>query len=118
MISFPQAIADAYVMPSRNVALPSTPGRQVRFLQGHAVIKDGRDLVAMMRRVGVLIVLTPYALGWRETFLKEAGEGVRAEVRWPESEPEPPPPVPPEPLPVSAVEWDPKHRADRPAVSS
>jgi len=94
MIQFPQAIADAYVMPSRNVALPSMPGRQVKFLQGHAVIKDGRDLVAMMRRPEVKIIMTPYARSWMETFFKEAGDNIRAEVQWPETEPQ----------------WDPSYR--------
>ena len=50
MIQFQEALADAYVLPARNVAMPSTPGRQVKFLQGHAVIKHGKDLVAMMLR--------------------------------------------------------------------
>ena len=111
MIQFPEAIADAYVRPARNVALPSMPGRQVKFLQGHAVIKDGRDLVAMMRRPEVLIQMTPYSLSWLETFLKEAGENIRAEVQWPER-----------PVPNSATRatepetWDPSlvaHGTDR-----
>ena len=97
VIAFDQAIADAYVRPVRNVAMPSTPGRQVKFLQGHAVIKDGRDLVAMMKRPDVLIVLTPHAMSWTETFFREAGEGVKAEVRWPEVTP---------PVPT----WDPSLR--------
>lgn len=84
MIQFDQSIADCYVLPARNVMLPSTPGRQVRFLQGHAVIKHGRDLVAMMLRPDVKIQLTPFALSWLETFLAEAGERTRAEVQWPE----------------------------------
>ena len=83
MISFPVPIADAYVTPSRNGALPSMPGRQVRFLQGHAVVKDGRDLVALLKRPGVRIILTPYALSWRETWFREAGE-IRATVEWDE----------------------------------
>ena len=84
MIQFQESIADCYVLPARNVMLPSTPGRQVRFLQGHAVIKHGRDLVAMMRRPDVKIQLTPFALSWLDTFLAEAGERMRAEVQWPE----------------------------------
>jgi hypothetical protein len=87
VIQFDQSIADAYVLPARNVMLPSTPGRQVRFLQGHAVIKHGRDLVAMMRRPDVKIQLTPYALSWLDTFLAEAGERMLAEVQWPERAP-------------------------------
>lgn len=85
MIAFPEIIADAYVRPARNVAMPSMPGRQVRFLQGHAAIKDGRDLVAMMKRPDVQIVMTAYAESWMETFLANAGE-VRADVMWPEPE--------------------------------
>ena len=84
MIQFQESIADCYVLPARNVMLPSTPGRQVRFLQGHAVIKHGRDLVAMMRRPDVKIQLTPFALSWLDTFMAEAGEQMRAEVQWPE----------------------------------
>ena len=103
MIQFQEALADAYVLPARNVAMPSTPGRQVKFLQGHAVIKNGRDLVAMMLRPDVKIVMTPYSLSWLETFFKEAGEGVRAEVQWPESESRP------------LANWDPSYRgADSP----
>lgn len=79
MISFTQSLADAYVSPSRNVALPSMPGRQVKFLQGHATIKDGRDMVAMLRDARVKIVLTPYALSWWPTWKKAAGT-IRAEV--------------------------------------
>jgi len=110
MIQFNESIADAYVMPRRNVAMPSTPGRQVKFLQGHAVIKHGRDLVAMMRRPDVQLVLTPYALSWLETFLKEAGENIRAEVMWPEPLPEP-----------DKSNWDPTlrpHGTDRPDAST
>lgn len=87
MIQFPENLADAYVQPARNVAMPSLPGRQVRFLQGHAVIKDGRDMVAMMRRADVKIVLTPYSLSWFDTWLKEAGDNVRAEILIPETQP-------------------------------
>ena len=96
MIQFPESIADAYVRPSRNVALPSLPGRQVKFLQGHAVIKDGRDLVAMMRRPEVTLIMTPYSLSWLETFMKEAGGNIRAEVQWPEDKTKP------------LLGWDPK----------
>jgi RNase P/RNase MRP subunit p30 len=59
----------------------------VRFLQGHAVIKDGRDMVAMMRRPDVKIILTAYAMSWVEVWLKEAGESVRAEIMIPEDAP-------------------------------
>ena len=104
MIQFNEPIADAYVMPRRTVAMPSLPGRQVKFLQGHAVIKDGRDLVAMMRRPDVQIVLTPYSLSWLEVFLKEAGENLKADVMWPEKEPETPP--------VRPTGWDVPDGAD------
>lgn len=87
MIQFQESIADCYVLPARNVMLPSTPGRQVRFLQGHAVVKHGRDLVAMMLRPDVKIQLTPFALSWLDTFLAEAGDRMRAEVQWPERAP-------------------------------
>lgn len=87
MIQFNELLADAYVRPARNVAFPSLPGRQVKFLQGHAVIKDGRDMVAMMRRPDVKIVLTPYAMSWVETWLAAAGEQARAEILMPEPEP-------------------------------
>jgi hypothetical protein len=107
VIQFDQSIADAYVLPARNVMLPSTPGRQVRFLQGHAVIKHGRDLVAMMRRPDVKIQLTPYALSWLETFFKEAGDNVHAEVQWPER----PPQQPSAPL-VAERSWDPSLREE------
>lgn len=90
MIAFPQAIAEAYVHPARNVALPSMPGRQVKFLQGHSTIKDGRDLVAMLRDARVKVVLTPYAMSWWPTWQKQAGT-IRAEVIEPHIEyiPEP-----------------------------
>lgn len=79
MIQFPESIADAYVRPARNVAMPSAPGRTVRFLQGHAVLKDGRDMVAMLKRGDVKIVLTPYARSWMDTWFEKAGE-IKAEV--------------------------------------
>lgn len=85
MIQFPESIADAYVQPARNVALPSLPGRTVKFLQGHAVIKDGRDMVAMLKRSDVKVVLTPYAKSWMDTWFDQAGT-VRAEVLMPELE--------------------------------
>ena len=113
MIQFNESIADAYVLPARNVAMPSLPGRQVKFLQGHAVIKDGRDLVAMMRRPDVKIILTPYALSWLDVFLKEAGENMRADVMWPERTPAEVP-TPAEPQPVRASGWDPPDATDSP----
>ena len=85
MISFPQALAEAYVSPSRNVALPSTPGRQVKFLQGHSTIKDGRDMVAMLRDARVKLVVTPYALSWMPEWLKQVPQ-VKAQVIMPEIE--------------------------------
>jgi hypothetical protein len=91
MIQFPESIADAYVRPARNISMPSAPGRTVRFLQGHAVLKDGRDMVAMLKRGDVKIVLTPYARGWMDTWFDKAGE-VKAEVLMPE--------------PARAVSWD------------
>lgn len=111
MISFAQPIADAYVSPSRNIALPSTPGRQVRFLQGHAVIKDGRDLVALMKRPEVKIVLLPHALSWADQFVAAAGN-VRAEIIWPEAPPAVvvDPPVAP-PL-IPQMSWDPAIRLE------
>jgi hypothetical protein len=84
LIQFTETLADAYVHPARNVALPSLPGRQVKFLQGHAAIKDGRDLAAMLRRKDVKVVITSFAMSWIEQILKATGE-VRAEVRWPAS---------------------------------
>jgi len=108
VIQFQESIADCYVLPARNVMLPSTPGRQVRFLQGHAVIKHGRDLVAMMLRPDVKIQLTPYALSWLETFFAEAGEQVRAEVQWPERQPQQRT-VATEP---ESVVWDPSRREE------
>lgn len=84
MIQFTEPLADAYVHPARNIMMPSTPGRQVRFLQGHAVIKHGRDMVAMMRREGVKLVLTPYAMNWAEAWFREAGEGIKAEILIPD----------------------------------
>lgn len=113
MIQFDQPIADAYVRPSRNVAMPSTPGRQVKFLQGHAVIKHGRDLVAMMRRPDVQIVMTPYSLSWLDVFLKEAGERLVADVMWPET-PAPPDPSPPQEPLAPEVAWDPALRPHGP----
>jgi hypothetical protein len=112
VISFPQKIADAYVLPARNVAFPSTPGRQVRFLSGHAVIKDGRDLVAMMRREGVRIFITPYASSWVETWLAAAGTGIKAEVQWSESEPAT------ATSNETEVKWDPEYREDRAATGT
>lgn len=85
MIQFPESIADAYVRPARNVAMPSMPGRTVKFLQGHAVLRDGRDMVAMLKRDDVKIVLTPYASSWMEAWFREAGT-VKAEVLMTESQ--------------------------------
>lgn len=112
MIRFDEAIADAYVTGGRNIAVPSTPGRQVRFLAGHAVIKDGRDMVAMMRLKMVKLVLTPYALDWFPTWAQEARE-IRAEILRPQPVPEPVPedllPLP-DPLDPPLATWDPNLR--------
>jgi len=99
MIQFPESIADAYVAPARNVAMPSTPGRTVKFLQGHAVLKDGRDMVAMLKRSDVKVVLTPYASSWMETWFREAGV-VKAEV------------LMPDPRRPEEVSWDSSLRSD------
>lgn len=101
MIQFTESIGDAYVRPARNVAMPSTPGRTVRFLQGHAVIKHGRDMVAMLKRGDVKMVLTPYASSWMESWFKEAGI-VKAEVLMPD---------PPTPT-VPTRGWDPPEEDD------
>ena len=107
MIQFSESLADAYVRPARNVAMPSMPGRTVKFLQGHAVIKDGRDMVAMLKRGDVKIVLTPYASSWMETWFREAGQ-VKAEVLMPEPVPtHTPDPLPEPPVPVQQQGWDP-----------
>jgi hypothetical protein len=79
VISFQQPLADAYVPGARNIMLPSSPGRQVRFLSGHAVVKDGRDMVALMRNQMVKLVLTPFALDWFPVWEKQAGQ-IRAEI--------------------------------------
>jgi hypothetical protein len=105
VIAFNQPIADAYVQPARNVALPSMPGRQVKFLQGHAVIKDGRDLAAMLRRSDVTLVLHDYVRSWIDDIRRSAGD-VRAEVRWPYVAPPPPSPLARKPL------WDPSWPRD------
>jgi hypothetical protein len=112
MIQFPEALADAYVHPARNVALPSLPGRQVKFLQGHAAIKDGRDLAAMLRRKDVKVVINNFAMSWIEQILAATGE-VRAEVRWPASPEQPPVVAEPEaPRRRSNPLWDPSWPRD------
>lgn len=104
MIAFPERLADAYVHPARNIALPSLPGRQVKFLQGHAVIKDGRDLSAMLRRKDVIVVLTEYARSWIDQILVATGP-IKAELRWP---PQPDPEPEPEPEPMPEPQPDPE----------
>jgi len=97
VIQFTELLADAYVRPARNVMLPSMPGRQVRFMQGHALIKDGRDMVAMMRRPDVSIHLTPYAMSWAEEWFKQAGDGIKAEIMIPDD--------------AQPADWDPDLRS-------
>lgn len=120
MIRFDHTIGDAYVHPARNVAMPSLPGREVKFLQGHAQIRDGRDMVAMLRRPDVKIVLTPYALNWWSAWVNTA-QNIRAEVIMPpQPDPNPEPededededevPKEPEPEPLPRAKrrssWD------------
>lgn len=62
--------------------LPSSPGRSVRFMGGHATIKDGRDMVALLRRADVRLDVTAYAMNWFEEWVKAARD-VRADVRAP-----------------------------------
>ena len=107
MIAFQEPVADAYVSGARNIMLPTTPGRQVRFLSGHAVIKDGRDMVAMMRLPMVKLVLTPYAMSWWPEWVAAAGT-IKAEILRP-APPDPgPPPVSDSKAPEGA--WDPTLR--------
>jgi hypothetical protein len=110
VIRFDEVIADAYVTGGRNIAVPSTPGRQVRFLAGHAQIKDGRDMVAMMRLAMVKLVLTPYALDWFPEWAKQARD-IRAEILRPQPIPDPEPAAPPDPDPaLPLANWDPTLR--------
>lgn len=108
MIRFEEIVADAYVSGGRNIAVPSTPGRQVRFLAGHAAIKDGRDMVAMMRLPMVKLVLTPYAMSWWSEWVAQAGQ-IKAEILRPQP-PEPEPPPVDDSTPAGA--WDPNLRPD------
>lgn len=110
MIRFDEIVADAYVTGGRNIMLPSTPGRQVRFLGGHAAIKDGRDMVAMMRLSMVKLVLTPYAMSWFPTWAAEA-RTIQAEILRPPPPPEPEAPDPPAPDADKPLQnWDPSLR--------
>lgn len=109
MIRFEEIVADAYVTGGRNIAVPSTPGRQVRFLAGHAAIKDGRDMVAMMRLPMIKLVLTPYAMSWWPEWAKVAGT-IKAEILRPS--PPDPDPSPDEESQAPAGAWDPNLRPD------
>jgi hypothetical protein len=110
VIRFDQVIGDAYVTGGRNIAVPSTPGRQVRFLAGHAQIKDGRDMVAMMRLKMVKIVLTPFAMDWFPTWAAEA-RNIQAEILRPQPVPDPAvePPTTQDPA-LLLANWDPTLR--------
>jgi hypothetical protein len=114
MITYPQSLADAYVLPARNISMPSTPGRTVRFLQGHAVLKVDTDLMAMMRRNDVKIVFTPYSMSWLEGWMAEVGERLAAELLIPDDLPPPEPPAedPPDPNMDPQISWDPTVRQE------
>jgi len=85
VITFPQVLAEAYISPARSIMLPSSPGRQVRFMGGHATIKDGRDMVALLRNPDVRLIVTAYAMNWYPQWV-EAARTVRANVQAPEVE--------------------------------
>jgi hypothetical protein len=111
MITHPQSLADAYVLPARSIMMPSTPGRTVRFMQGHAELKVDTDLMAMMRRPDVKIVFTPYAMSWLEGWMAEVGERVAAELLIPDDYPPPEPPATEPPL-IPQMSWDPTVRQE------
>jgi len=52
---------------------------------GHATIKDGRDMVALLRTKDVRLFVTPYAMNWYPEWVKAARD-IRAEVHAPEVE--------------------------------
>lgn len=71
------------MVPARSVSVPTTPGRQVQFRQGLAIVNDTRDLSVLLRRADVKIEMSEYAMSWMDEVLRDAGE-VKAQVHWPE----------------------------------
>jgi hypothetical protein len=65
--------------------LPSSPGRAVRFMGGHATVKDGRDMVALLRNKDVRLFVTPYAMNWLEQWVR-AAKDVKAQVYLPDED--------------------------------
>jgi hypothetical protein len=113
MITYDKPIADVYVLPARSIMMPTTPGRTVRFMGGHAVVRIDTDLMALMRRSDVKIQLTPYALSWYEGWMAQVGERLQAELYVPEPEP-PAAPVEetPDPTMTPQMSWDPAVRLE------
>ena len=78
----PKPLASAMMVPTRQITLPTSAGRSVRFAQGVATITDTNDLPYLMARDDVRLMITPYAMSWMPTVLDKTRK-INADVHWP-----------------------------------
>lgn len=78
----PKPLASAMMVPTRQVTLPTSAGRSVRFAQGVATINDTNDLPYLLARADVKMTITPYAMSWMGEVFEKTPK-INADVHWP-----------------------------------
>jgi len=78
----PKPLASAMMVPTRQVTVPTTAGRSVRFVQGIATINDTNDLPYLFARPDCRVMVTEYAMSWMGEVLEKTPQ-IKADVHWP-----------------------------------
>jgi hypothetical protein len=71
------------MVPTRQVTIPTSAGRSVRFASGIATINDTRDLPYLFARGDCKVMVTEYAMSWMPEVLSQTRRIV-ADVHWPD----------------------------------
>lgn len=69
-----EKLAEAYLDRPRNLNIPTTPGRQLWFNGGKAVIFDVRDITPVLRRDDLTLYPSERYRDWWEDWLNACGE--------------------------------------------
>lgn len=69
-----EKLAEIYLDAPRNLNIPTTPGRQLWFNGGKAVVFDARDMPAVLRRDDLTIYPSERYADWWEQWLLSCGE--------------------------------------------
>jgi hypothetical protein len=70
------------MVPTRQVTVPTSAGRSVRFAQGIATIHDTNDLPYLFARDDCKVMVTEYAMSWMPEVLSKTPK-INADVHWP-----------------------------------